>query len=73
MRKRQPLRPTSAAGGAASSGDVREGVVAEGVPESPPVIEADDLLQGRSEVRIRYNGQEYRLSTTRQGKLILTK
>lgn len=31
------------------------------------------LLQGRKTVEIRHNGAIYRLQSTRQGKLILTK
>ena len=36
-------------------------------------IESQDLLQGQSVVLIRHLGEVYRLQTTRQGKLILTK
>lgn len=32
-----------------------------------------DLFQGQAMVLIRHQGEEYRLQTTRQGKLILTK
>ena len=36
-------------------------------------IESQDLLQGQALVLIRHRGEIYRLQTTRQGKLILTK
>lgn len=36
-------------------------------------MDSQALLQGRREVRIRHQGQMYRLQATRQGKLILTK
>ncbi|MCU0758823.1 MAG: hemin uptake protein HemP [Steroidobacteraceae bacterium] len=32
-----------------------------------------ELFQGAREVRIQHHGVEYRLTETRQGKLILTK
>lgn len=38
-----------------------------------PIIDSVDLLQGRSQVLIRHLTEIYRLQTTRQGKLILTK
>lgn len=38
-----------------------------------PVIDAERLLGGRDEVRIRLGTVEYRLRRTRQGKLILHK
>lgn len=34
---------------------------------------SEALFRGGSELRILHAGQEYRLSVTRQGKLILTK
>ena len=37
------------------------------------VIASEQLFAGRSEIRVRHRGQEYRLRITRQGKLILTK
>lgn len=39
----------------------------------PPVLDSQDLLRGRNAVAITHNGALYRLQTTRQGKLILTK
>jgi hemin uptake protein HemP len=49
-------------------------------PPSPPppdenvsVIASERLFAGRSEIRVRHRGQEYRLRITRRGKLILTK
>lgn len=38
-----------------------------------PVLSSQTVLQGRSQVAIEHNGAVYRLQTTRQGKLILTK
>lgn len=38
-----------------------------------PVLSSQAVLQGRSQVAIEHNGAVYRLQTTRQGKLILTK
>lgn len=37
------------------------------------MVRSGDLLQGRNSVVIEHNGAAYRLQTTRQGKLILTK
>lgn len=56
----------------------------ESVPESPapatahdghpvPVLPSAELLRGQKVVSIDHNGSLYRLQTTRQGKLILTK
>ena len=39
----------------------------------PAVLDSQTVLQGRSSVVIEHNGAVYRLQTTRQGKLILTK
>jgi hemin uptake protein HemP len=36
-------------------------------------MDSQTLLQGRPMVLIRHQGEIYRLQTTRQGKLILTK
>ena len=51
------------------------GPVAGGQAQAPalPVIDSDALLCGLSTVVIAHRGQHYRLQTTRQGKLILTK
>lgn len=38
-----------------------------------PVLHSHELLQGRNAIVIEHNGSAYRLQTTRQGKLILTK
>ena len=44
------------------------------VPEvALPVLPSAALLQGQRAVAIEHNGAIYRLQTTRQGKLILTK
>jgi hemin uptake protein HemP len=36
-------------------------------------LSSQDVLRGRKAVSISHNGALYRLQTTRQGKLILTK
>lgn len=42
--------------------------------DSPPRrITSDQLFQGAREVRVTHAGAVYRLTLTRQGKLILTK
>lgn len=50
---------------------------AEDLPESesvPPVLlTSHEVLRGQKAVAITHNGALYRLQTTRQGKLILTK
>lgn len=38
-----------------------------------PSLDSDTLLRGQKAVTISHNGALYRLQTTRQGKLILTK
>lgn len=38
-----------------------------------PVLPSASLLRGQKAVSIDHNGSLYRLQTTRQGKLILTK
>jgi hemin uptake protein HemP len=38
-----------------------------------PVAQSAHLFQGRQEIVIRHDGQDYRLRVTRQNKLILTK
>lgn len=56
-------------------------VPAPEVPGSPaapdghhvPVLPSAELLRGQKAVAIDHNGSLYRLQTTRQGKLILTK
>ncbi|MEY3613790.1 MAG: hypothetical protein RJB14_3512 [Pseudomonadota bacterium] len=42
-------------------------------PKGPRTLESSDLLAGQSSLLIRHLGEIYRLQTTRQGKLILTK
>lgn len=37
------------------------------------MVRSGELLQGRRSIAIEHNGAVYRLQTTRQGKLILTK
>jgi hemin uptake protein HemP len=43
------------------------------VSDTAPVVQARTLLGQRQSVEIEYNGQRYRLQTTKAGKLILTK
>jgi hemin uptake protein HemP len=49
-------------------------------PPPPPstepvkVLDSSDLFErGQTELRLKHQGEEYRLRITRQGKLILTK
>jgi hemin uptake protein HemP len=42
-------------------------------PTGPCTLESKDLLGDKSMVLIRHKGEIYRLQSTRQGKLILTK
>ncbi len=42
-------------------------------PLQVPVVPSAELLRGQKVVSIDHNGSLYRLQTTRQGKLILTK
>lgn len=39
----------------------------------PSLLHVEELFSGRQEVRLSYEGQEYRLRITRNRKLILTK
>lgn len=51
-------------------------MVSHGVatPNSPErVMHSETLMQGRKVMTIVHNGRVYRLQTTKQGKLILTK
>jgi hemin uptake protein HemP len=41
--------------------------------EEIAIIDSERLFDGRTEIRVRHRGEEYRLRITRQGKLILTK
>jgi len=40
---------------------------------APVVLDTATLFGRRNEIRVRHNGQEYRLRITKAGKLILTK
>jgi hemin uptake protein HemP len=40
---------------------------------APVVVDSTALFGRGNEVRVRHNGQEYRLRITKAGKLILTK
>ncbi len=42
-------------------------------PSGLRIVDSTDLLAGHSSLLIRHLGEIYRLQTTRQGKLILTK
>lgn len=39
----------------------------------PPACDVERLLQGGNVLRLVYRGTEYRLTVTKQGKLLLTK
>lgn len=41
--------------------------------DEPPALESQDILAGKSCVRIVHEGKVYLLRATRQGKLLLTK
>jgi hemin uptake protein HemP len=43
------------------------------IPPQPAVISAASLLRGQRELIIEHAGERYRLSLTKNGKLILTK
>jgi hemin uptake protein HemP len=63
--------------------DTTSALIPEPVPKAPvlaaqhghpvPVLPSSELLRGQKVVAIDHNGSLYRLQTTRQGKLILTK
>ena len=55
--------PTQHAGTAAQTGD----------KDAAIILDSASLLQGQQGVLIRHGNEIYRLSRTRQGKLILTK
>lgn len=57
---------------AAPAALVTDGSV-DGVEAAAPVLTSADVLRGHKSVAITHNGALYRLQTTRQGKLILTK
>lgn len=42
-------------------------------PDESPRVEFEELAKGNREVVIEYEGQDYRLRVTRNGKLILNK
>ena len=63
MSNAQPLR---ADGDAAPAKDTDHSA-------APVLLTSDALLRGQKAVAITHNGALYRLQTTRQGKLILTK
>jgi hemin uptake protein HemP len=46
---------------------------AAAAPETTHRIQSHEVMQGRNAIAIEHNGSVYRLQTTRQGKLILTK
>ena len=59
----------------ASTGGVpdSDAVTETHVATPPTCLQSEALLQGRNSVEIAHLGAIYRLQTTRQGKLILTK
>lgn len=44
-----------------------------GVPSGGVALDSSSLLRGRKAITIVHNGSNYRLQTTKLGKLILTK
>ena len=55
-----------------ASGEVSPAHSAQ-APAAPQLLDSQTLLRGQNAVAITHNGALYRLQTTRQGKLILTK
>jgi hemin uptake protein HemP len=45
----------------------------DGREAAAPVLSSSEVLRGHKAIAITHNGAQYRLQTTRQGKLILTK
>ncbi|WP_368077117.1 hemin uptake protein HemP [Mariluticola halotolerans] len=62
-RRIDPLTPKSAANLSARKSEI----------SLPPVVSSDALFAGGNEILIAHAGSHYRLTITRQGKLILTK
>lgn len=59
-------------------GQIDRDAVPQSVPREAPgpepdVVESQALFAGRKEVRIRHEGEVYRLRVTRHGRLILNK
>jgi hemin uptake protein HemP len=52
---------------------VPQDATADRAPQRPPQLDSQEVLRGHPAVAIHHNGALYRLQTTRQGKLILTK
>ncbi len=50
-----------------------EALPQERPPAAPPVVSAQELLQGQREIWIEHQGVHYRLRLTRRNKLILQK
>ncbi len=63
MNKRPAHGPTTAAGAQPQTGRA----------PAPQTVDSQALLNGQSVLLIQHQGELYRLQTTRQGKLILTK
>ncbi|GAA6143819.1 hypothetical protein NBRC116584_36380 [Hydrogenophaga sp. 5NK40-0174] len=57
----------------ANMADSQDNRPAEAPNAQPPLLNSQNVLQGHKSVVIEHNGSTYRLQTTRQGKLILTK
>lgn len=68
MNSQQPQKARAVLG----LGMARDRQLAKTVPATAQVC-SQDILRGQSSVTIDHNGMAYRLQTTRQGKLILTK
>ncbi len=64
-RATTPATPTDAPASAAAGGAT--------APEHTHRIQSHEVMRGHNAVAIEHNGNVYRLQTTRQGKLILTK
>jgi hemin uptake protein HemP len=64
-RTTAPVTPSDALPSAATGANM--------APEHLRRIQSQDVMRGHNAVAIEHNGSVYRLQTTRQGKLILTK
>lgn len=65
--------PDTASAASHSSTPVQDAPAFAHENHSVPVVPSAELLRGQKAVAIDHNGSLYRLQTTRQGKLILTK
>lgn len=73
-REPHPFRSRSKATRPTSAESSSVGGAAERPPTADPqVVAFEDLAEGQRMVLIRHQGEEYRLSLTKSGKLVLTK